>query len=214
MATLKVEKRDGTGKYVAFNLRKKGYIPGVIYGKDMKENVNIQIPLKEFMHLLHEGNRILDVDVDGEGYHTIVKDVQHGTFDHEILHADFRRISESDTLNLEVEIELVGDSAGVAAGGVIEQAMFQVEIACSPANLPNKIKLNITNMQVDDVLYVSDLPKLDGVKYLTAEDVTVASCHMPAGEEELEAEAAEEEAGATEPEVIGAKKDEDEGDED
>lgn len=204
MATLKVTKREGTGKYVAFNMRKEGFIPGVIYGRSLDENINLKVPLKEFMHMVHHGERLLDLDVEGETYSVIVKEVQHGTFDHEIMHADFRQISDTDTLHVEIEVVLKGESKGEAAGGVIEQGIHRIEIECNPKNLPENVMLDITALEVGSVLYVSDLPAIEGVKYASSPDIAVVSCHMPAGEEESE----DEDEEAAEPEVIGAKKDE------
>lgn len=209
MATLKVEKRDKTGKYAAFNMRKEGYIPGVVYGKSLENNLNVRIPLKEFQHLLHEGDRIIDLEMDGQSMHTLLKDVQHGTFDHEIMHADFRAVSETDTINVELQIELKGDAKGLEAGGMIDQNLFSVEIECLPRNLPNHVTVDVSKLNIGDVISVADLPKLEGVTYMTDAELPVVSCNLPdqADEETEEGE----EAVATEPEVIGEKKEEDAG---
>ncbi|MBN2711732.1 MAG: 50S ribosomal protein L25 [Planctomycetes bacterium] len=202
MATLSIQKREGVGKYVAFDMRKEGFIPGVIYGRELKENLNVKVPLKEFVRILHSGERVLDLDLEGTKIHSIIKDVQHGTFDRDILHADFRAISDTDKIHVTVEVALVGDSVGVAGGGVVEQSQFNVDVECTPKTLPDHINVDITNMNIDNVIYVKDIVAPAGVKILTHADVAVASCHMPAGEEV----AAEE--GAEGPEVIGAKKEE------
>ncbi len=209
MATLTVESREGTGKYASFEMRKQGFIPGVVYGKGLKENLNIRIPIKEFAHLLHTGQRIVDLTVGKKKHKTIVKDVQHGTFDHEILHADFRIVSETDVVHVSVEVELTGEAEGQKTGGVIEQSTFQVDIECLPKDLPSRIALDISDLAVDQVVYVRDLPVIEGVTYRTSKDVSVVSCHMPAGEEAAE-EAAEEEGETAQPEVIGEKKEESE----
>ncbi|MCD8349938.1 MAG: 50S ribosomal protein L25 [Planctomycetaceae bacterium] len=200
MATLKAEKREGTGKYVSFNLRKEGRLPGVIYGKSLKENVNVSVVLKEFMQLLKANERIIDLDVDGKPMHVLLKAVQHGTYDHEILHADFRAISDNDELEIVLEIELHGEAPGVKIGGMLEQNLHQVTARCLPKNMPEKIMLDVSNMNMGDILYIADLPKLDGVKYMAHGNPAVVSCHAPRGEEAL----AEGEA-ATTPEVIGEK---------
>lgn len=192
MATLSVEKREGAGKYVAFNMRKEGFIPGVIYGRELAENINIKVPLKEFMQVVHAGERVIDLDVAGEKKHAMIQDVQHGTFAHEILHADFRAVSDKDSIRVVVPLELVGDAAGAATGGHVEQSYYEVEIDCTVGNLPEKIELDISGLELDQVLFVKDLPKLDGVKIRTTGDIPVVSCHMPAAEvEPAEGEEAE-----------------------
>lgn len=216
MATLKVEKREKTGKYAAFAIRKQGAIPGVLYGTDYKDNLNLSVPLKEFEILLHERARIVDLDIGGKLQKSVIKEVQHGTFDHEIMHADFRAVGENDTLHLSVPVELKGIAAGIDQGGQVEQNLFDVDVECRPADLPTKIELDVTALAVDGILFVSDLPKLPGVKYVTLATLPVVSCRMPSGLEEETAaaegaavEGAEGAGAATEPEVIGKKKDED-----
>lgn len=207
MANLTVKKREGTGKYVAFNLRKNGEIPGVLYGKEV-ENVNLAVPLKPFNHLLHEGERIVELDIEGTEQMALIKDVQHGTFDHEILHADFRAIDATTTLNVEINIELTGEAKGLEEGGVMAQNTFSVEVECLPHQLPDNIEVDVSDMTIGDTIYVSDLPKLEGVTYMTDPELAVVSCTTPMAEEpeEGEEEAADAaEGAAAEPEVIGEK---------
>ncbi len=202
MASLKVAKREGTGKYVAFNLRKAGRIPGVIYGKSLKENVNISLDLKEFLALVKAGDRIIDLNVDGSANRVLIKAVQHGTYDHEILHADFRAISENETIEVELEIELKGDAVGVAAGGMLEQNIHNMHARCLPKDLPEKVVIDVTAMNLGDIVYAQDLPKITGVEYIFHGNPAVVSCHHPK-DEEAEAEAGE--GAPTAPEVIGEK---------
>ncbi|MCD8138536.1 MAG: 50S ribosomal protein L25 [Planctomycetaceae bacterium] len=201
MATaLKAAKREGTGKYVSFNLRKEGRIPGVIYGKGMTENINVSVVLKEFLQLLKANERIIDLDIDGKTTHVLLKAVQHGTYDHEILHADFRAISDNEEVEIVLEIELHGEAPGAKVGGMIEQNLHQVTARCMPKNMPEKVMLDISNLNMGDILYVADLPELPGVKYMMHGNPAVVSCHAPRGEEAP----AEGEAAAA-PEVIGEK---------
>ena len=202
MATLKAMKREGKGKYKAFELRKAGRIPAVIYGKSLKDNINVSLVLKEFLPILKSGDRIVDLDVDGSSSHVLIKAVQHGTYDHEILHADFRAISKDEPIEVEMEIELTGEAAGVGAGGMLEQNLHHILIRCLPGKLPEKVVVDVTAMNLGDIIYVQDLPKLDGVEYMLHGNPAVVSCHQPKGEEE--AAPADEEAPSA-PEVIGEK---------
>lgn len=201
MASLKAEKREGKGKYVSFALRKEGRLPGVIYGKGMDKNVNVSVDLKDFLQLLKAGDRIIDLQLGGSSRHVLIKAVQHGTYDHEILHVDFRAISENETIDVELEIELKGDAAGTAVGGLVEQNLYHIHARCLPRDLPEKVILDITNLKFDQIIYVEDLPKLPGVEYIYHGNSAVVSCHPPRGE------TAAEEGGEvhTAPEVIGEK---------
>ena len=202
MAAFKVQKRESKGKYTAFDLRKKGFIPGVVYSKD-GNNQNISINLKEFRLLLKSGERIIDLDIDGTLQKAMVKAVQHGTYDHEILHADFRPISENESIEVEVEIVVAGEAPGVAAGGMLEQNLHHVLVRCLPKDIPARIAVNVDAMQIGDIIYAKDLPAIAGVAYFFHGNPAVVSCHHPKGETEA-APAAEGEA-PTAPEVIGEK---------
>ncbi len=201
MATLKANKREGKGKYVAFALRKQNQLPGVIYGKGMEKNINISVDLKEFLQVMKAGDRIIDLQLDGSSQHVLLKAVQHGTYDHEILHVDFRAISENETIDVELEIEFKGDAAGVALGGLVEQHLYHIHARCLPKDLPEKVVVDITNLKLDQIIYIADLPKLPGVEYIYHGNSAVVSCHPPRGESAPE----ETGEGPSAPEVIGEK---------
>lgn len=201
MATLNAKKREGKGKYKAFNLRKTGGIPGVIYGKGMADNISVSVDLKEFLHLLKTGERILDLSVDGAVSKVLVKAVQHGTYDHEILHVDFRAIRDDEVVEVELQIEIVGEAAGTKVGGMVEQNLHQIHVRCLPKDMPERIDVDITDLKLGGILYVEDLPKLPGVAYVFHGNPAVVSCHQPAGEEAP----VEEGEAPTAPEVIGEK---------
>lgn len=192
MAVLKAEKREGVGKYVAFDMRKEGMIPAVYYGKGV-ENINLSVNEKELGILVKSGERIVDLDIAGETKKAILKAVQHETIGDGLLHADFRAIDENTALHVEVAVELVGEAKGTKLGGVVEQDLHMVGVECIPAKLPEFIKVDVTELDMNAVWYVKDLPAIDGVTYTTQEDVAVVSCHGKAEvEEEEESEESEE----------------------
>lgn len=201
MATFKVSKREGKGKYAAFAIRQAGCIPGVIYGKSLKDNVNITINLKEFLVILKSGERILELNVDGTPMNVLIKAVQHGTYDHEVLHADFRVVSANEVIEVELSIEITGDAIGVAAGGLLEQNVHHVSARCLPKDLPEHITVDVSAMEIGSIIYAQDLPAIPGVEYVLHGNPAVISCHHPKTEEAAP-EAVEE---ATAPEVIGEK---------
>ncbi|MDR3210594.1 MAG: 50S ribosomal protein L25 [Planctomycetota bacterium] len=204
MATLKAEKREGRGKYKAFDLRKSGRIPGIVYGKGIADNLSVSLDRKEFLHLLHSGERIVEIDIDGSSRKALIKAVQHGTFEHEILHADFRAIREDEVIEVEVMIELSGEAAGLKIGGMVEQNLYHINIRCLPKDMPEKVLVNIESLDMGDIIYADQLPKLAGVTYIYHGNPPVVSCHHPAGEDVALPKEVGVEAAA-EPEVIGEK---------
>ncbi len=204
MAILKVEKREGAGKYQSFKLRKAGNIPGVVYGKGMEENINVALNLKEFLAIIKAGDRILDLDLGTGKMRVLLKAVQHGTYDHEILHADFRAISENEILEISLEIVLAGEAPGLQVGGMLEQNLHQITAKCLPKDLPERVTVDVSGLNLGDIIYAKDLPKLNGVEYVLHGNPAVVSCHAP--REEAPAAAGEGEGETpTAPEVIGEK---------
>ncbi len=188
MAVLKVQKREGTGKYVAFDLRKEGMIPAVLYGKGF-ENINLAVDEKELQELVRSGERLLELDIDGKMQSAVFKAAQHENIGDKLIHADFRMVDADTELHVEVEIALTGIAAGIDAGGVVEQDLHAVQIACKPSDLPEIITVNVSKLNIGDVIYVKDLPVISGVAYQTHENVAVVSCHgVAAAEEEEEGE--------------------------
>jgi large subunit ribosomal protein L25 len=179
---LAAEKREKTGKYIAFDLRKQGKVPAVMYGEGVKENVNLAVNQKELKKVLASGARLLDLNLDGAVHLAVLKAVQHETIGSNLLHADFRAVTENSTLHLNVEVVLKGEAIGTAAGGIVEQNLHQIIIECMPKNLPAHIELDISDLTVGKVLFVSELPAYDGVKYITHAEVPVVSCRLKAEE--------------------------------
>lgn len=194
--TLKAEKREKTGKYVAFDLRKAGKIPAVVYGKGLESNINLTLDQKEFKQVLASGSRLIDLDVAGHKQMAVVKAVQHETIGKNILHADFRAVDANTTLHLDVEVVLKGDAVGVQEGGIIEQNLHMITLECLPKDLPASIELDISGLKIGGVLLVKDIPALSGVKFVTHEDVPVVSCNYKSEDKPAAAAAAEPAADA------------------
>ncbi len=201
--------RADTGKRSAARLRKEGRLPGVVYGHG-QDPVHVAVDSKALNHLLHENAHLLNFNIDGNTDSVLIKDVQWDFLGDTIIHADFTRVNLSESVTVEVELEFVGEAVGLKENGAyIEHPTTMLEVECRADSIPSSIRVNISEMNVGDTLSVADVQLPDGVTAVTDEDTPVAAIHMAAAEEE-EAEGLEE-AAAGEPEVIGAKKEEDEG---
>jgi large subunit ribosomal protein L25 len=200
--------REGKfNKNAARRVRVAGKIPAVIYGAG-HEPVAIEVDPKQISRILFSEtghNSIFDVEIAGQATaKAMIVDWQREPINDYLIHIDLKRIALDKTLHLSVRVKLVGIPVGVkVSGGILDQVLREVEIECLPAHIPSHVDVEIGHLELHGVLRVSELPKLEGVTYLNAEDATVA--HVVSIREEeptaAEAEAAATAAAAAEPEV-------------
>jgi large subunit ribosomal protein L25 len=193
------EPRTGLGSRANKRLRDTGKIPGVVYGHK-EAVVPVTLPKKELVNHLNKGAHVFDLSIEGKSEKVLVKEVQYDHLGIEVIHVDFARVSLDEKVELTVPLELKGEPAGEADGGVLQQIMSELEIECLVTDIPSVIIHNVSEMKLDDVLHIKDLKLPVGVKALQDEDQVVAQ--LKAVEDE-EATAGEE--GTAEPEVIGRK---------
>ncbi len=208
---LRAESRTETGSSAMNRLRKRGLMPGVIYGTE-KDPVHVQFSEHDFTQFLRHHtseNVMLDVDVENEDTHKVlIREVQHHPLTGRPVHADFYELSMTRRVNVDIPIELVGEPAGVTQqGGVLEHLLRVLEVECLPGDIVEQFELDVSALEIGDRLAVKDLP-VDRQKYdiMIDDEVAVASVAAPRVEEEVEAEEAEEAAvEGAEPERIGEK---------
>jgi large subunit ribosomal protein L25 len=204
---LDVQERQETGKGEIGRLRKSGFIPAIVYG-DNKKGIPIKIDTKKLVHFLRgigDGNVLTNLKIKG-GKGTveqlvIIKDTQLDPVRDDILHLDFQRVSLTKKIISEVRIILKGEPEGVKAGGMLDHALRTVQVECLPADMPERIELDISGLKIHDGLHVKDLPLPAGVEMITEGGRSVLSVLPPrkieADEETLKT--------AEEPEVISEK---------
>jgi large subunit ribosomal protein L25 len=221
--TLKAEKREDLGKGAARTLRRAGRVPAVLYGRDL-ESVHLSVDAHDAEHLFHSisvDNTIVDIAVAGEkkAYPTLVREIQTHPWKASLVHIDFLRIQEGVAVDLEIPVELVGVPVGVRLrGGVLEQIVHELEVRCIPSKIPESFTLDVSELDINDSLHVSDIPLTEGVEILMPPEQTICAVAIPRVVEEAElAEpvvvAEGEEAAAGEKEAAG-EGDESGGDED
>jgi large subunit ribosomal protein L25 len=206
--------REGRfNKNAARRVRAAGKIPAVLYGPGT-DPVAVELDPKQITRILHSEsghNTIFDVAVAGHPTaKAMIVDWQHEPINDKLIHIDLKRIALDKLLHLHVRVKLLGIPVGVKTeGGILDQVMREVEVECLPADIPTHIDADVSGLEMHGVLRVSDLPKIDKVKYLTAADAAVA--HVITIREEVapaaaeaavaEGEAAPAAAAPTEPEV-------------
>ena len=213
--------REGKfNKNAARRVRVAGKIPAVFYGPG-QDPIAIEVDPKQISRILFSEtghNTIFDVEVAGNPTaKAMIVDWQREPIKDQLIHIDLKRIALDKVLRVSVRVKLLGIPVGVKAeGGILDQVLREVEIECLPADIPSHIDVDVSGLAMHGVLRVSGLPHSDKIKYLKAEDATVA--HVVSIREEVvatpDAEAAAVAAtaeGATpgEPEVAKKGKPED-----
>jgi large subunit ribosomal protein L25 len=193
--------RERTGKRYAARARAEGKLPGVIYGHK-QDPVHVAIDSKELVELLHNNVQLVEVEVGGKAEPCLVKDVQWDHLGTTIIHVDLTRVDLSEEVEVEIEIELVGEAVGLKeVGALMDQSSNTILVKCRADAIPERLTHDVSEMGVGDALLVSGLTLPAGVTAASDPDTLVAHVSVtkaaPA-EEEVEAE-----VGADEPEVIG-----------
>lgn len=207
MAVLKATKRSNTGTRRARELRKTGMTPCIIYGHG-QENIAVAINEHDLDLAIHHGERLLEVDVEGSTENVLIKDAQYDTFGQDLLHVDLTRVDLDERVVVTIPVALRGTPEGVSAGGVLRQITPEVTIECVVTAIPEEFRAQVNDLQIGDTLTAGQLELPEGASLVTEADTPICSISVVAEEEEP-AEAKEETA---EPEVIGEKKEEPEGD--
>ncbi len=172
----------------AKSLRKKGLIPGILYYSG-EENVNISIDKSIFFHALQSGQRIFEIDQDGEAQYTMIKEIQYHPVTDDVIHIDLMRVRRSEKITISVPIVLVGDAIGVKEGGILSQSITQIEISCFPTDVPEKIEFNVEDMEMNTSKSVADIQlENDDIEIISSGEINIASVAPPAAEEEPDVE--------------------------
>jgi large subunit ribosomal protein L25 len=204
---LNVEQRQSLGKRNNERLRRAGRLPAVLYGHG-EECVNLSLAADQLEASLRHGAKVVDLDGAASGK-ALLQDVQWDTFFQHVLHVDLLRVRAGEKVKVDVPIELRGEAPGSREGGVVEQMVHSIEIEVALDVIPDKLHLNINQLQIGDQLTAADIEDLPpGATILDDADIMIVHCVEPTGDEEIEGA----EEGAAEPEVIGKGKEDDEED--
>lgn len=209
--TVKAKQRDSKGKNDARRLRREGLVPLTIYGGE-GGSISATAPLAELAAILRSDtghNTLFTLDVEGVGASDVIfHDRQIDPVRGRLVHADLRRLVAGQKIEVTVPVHLTGEPIGVTeGGGVLEQLLRDLEIKCSPRDIPEAINVDVSNLGVHDVLHVSDIPVGEEIEIVTDPETVLATVGIV--REEVEAAPVDAEAPA-EPEVIGKGKKDDE----
>ena len=222
-AVLEVVKREGRGKNEARRLRVTGRIPAVVYGAQKSGKTPTGVPVaadpKEVLRILHSesgANTLITLKLDGAESQVMVKEYQLDPVTHQLLHADFYQLAMDREITVTVPIHINGEPKGVKLqGGMLDFVTREVEVQCLPANIPERIEIDVTELNLHDSIRLRDLPVNPKWTSLTEPETMLVHVVLPKAEEAA-ATADADAAAATpssEPEVIKKGKTDKEGEE-
>lgn len=162
-------------------LRKGGKLPAVIYGYNI-ENTPIAIDYKEVAKEVQKrgSTSIFDIEVEGKKLKALINEVQRCPLKGQVLHVDFLSVNMDEEVEVDVPIHAVGEAIGVKEGGVLTQILSTLKIKVKPAELPEKIEVDVSELGIGDTLFVSDLRERLHFNIIEGDDVTVFTVTSPA----------------------------------
>ncbi len=207
---VKAVKRDRGGKNVNRRLRADGKVPVVVYGGGATAFA-AAAELKDLAAILRTDagvNTVFSLDVEGEGVNDVIfQDRQIDVLKGRLIHADLRMFAKGEKIEMTVPIRLIGQPTGLnEPGAVLTQALREIKVLCEPANTPESIDVDITDMDAGHAIHVSDLKVAEGIEILESPESVVAAI-ASIKEEVLEPQIEE----GAEPAVVGEAPAEEEG---
>lgn len=205
--SIAVEPRDpsknkGTGTRVSRRLRAQSRVPAVVYGHKMAV-LPVSLHNDDVWKLINKSARLAELKHGGGSEMVLVRDIQWDHLGKEVLHMDFARVSASEEVRTEVRIEMYGTAPGVAAGGALEFIVHSIPVLCRADAIPDVIRVDIDNVQINDAIHVKDLVLPEGVRPDTDPDQMILHVVVRGTSADEEAEVGE--GGPSEPELIGRK---------
>jgi len=188
---LKAFPRTQTRRGQVKQLRANGRVPAIIYGRQAKPQ-NLEISAKEIGDLIHHSvseNLLVDLSVENDARSkrlALVQEIQHHPVDGKVLHVDFHEVAENEKVIVMVPVETIGEAAGVKnSGGVLEHVLFKLKVRCLPKDLPEQIIVDVSQLELNKTIHISDIKPPEGVEILGDKNIPVVSVAPPRAEEEV-----------------------------
>ena len=210
---LNVDIRKEQGTSAARRTRLQNKVPAVVYHSGV-EATPLSVDKISLNKALRTGQMIFEVNVEDKNQFVLVKEIQYHPVTDEIIHIDFQKVKEDEKISLEVAVRSSGEAQGVKLGGLLVQMLNSVTIKCRPAEIPEFLEIDVTDMEMNTNLFVRDITLPTDVEMLTADDIAVVSVQEPKEEkeeevvEETESEEADEASDADEQPAEGEAQEE------
>jgi large subunit ribosomal protein L25 len=189
---LNAQVRTETGRGANRRLRRNGRVSAIMYGAG-KDPLPLTLPFNELVKQLeYEAfySRVITVKVDGQPEKVVLKDLQRHPSTSFPLHVDLQRVSETEKLHMHIPLHFIHETIcpGVKqGGGLIERQLVEIEVRCLPKDLPEFIEVDVSELQLGQVIHLSDLKLPEGVELVVAggqdaeHDIPIVSVHLPRG---------------------------------
>ena len=209
---IKADKREVSTKGYVNQIRRDGFVPGVLYSREM-EPIIFTVPELSLNKVVYTTEmHLVDLKIgDDESIKCILKDVQFDPVTDRIIHVDFQAITVGQVIQVQVPLNITGSAIGVKHGGKLNQNLHKLDVECLPKNIPSHLDIDITKLDIGDSVLIKDL-EFENITLLNPEDTSVVAVMAPKAEEEEEEVTDEllEDAENAEPELVGKSKSEEE----
>jgi len=179
--SLEVEERTERGTRATKRLRAEGYVPGVVYGGD--DCVPFKVNNRVLRAALHDGSALIDLKIGNtQARPVIVKDQQHHPVRGQVLHIDLLQVRLDEKIHspVQVELENVDEARGVKEGGVLEHVTRELNIEALPTDIPERITIDVSGMDINAVMHLSEITPPNGVTFLDdPEETIIATITVP-----------------------------------
>ena len=177
--TIAVNKRTDTGKGVARKLRKTGQIPAVLYGVEA-EALPLTVDPKVLVDIFRETrnrNTLLELDIEGQKVHALVREAQRHPVSRDLLHVDFQQVNAEKPVQVMVPVTTTGRPAGAVFGGRLRLIRRELRVSCAHDNIPEKFTVDISPMNIGDMVKASEIETPEGVEILFDNDFNVLTVY-------------------------------------
>jgi len=213
---LEVNKREDLSKQGLKMLRREGNIPGIFYESNSKNSISFYISKKEIFDAIKSNAKIFKISVGKTTKNVIFKSVQYHPVNDEIIHIDLYGVQMDKAVTVKVLVDLEGSPQGVReSGGVLSQAINEIEVSCLPLDIPEKFEINVDDLEMGDTLLIGDIDIGEKITLISNPELVLASVTLamqeiePVVEEEESDEFMEEgEEGEKDADSEGAEKSE------
>ena len=190
---LNVTKRELRPRSVRAKLRKEGKVLGVVYGYKV-ESTPVAFEEMALRKILrdHGDNALIELNIDGKKVNTLVHGTEADPFTNEYKHVEFMAVKMDEATEVEAEVVLVGDAKGVKEGGFLAQTLYKVTVSATPANIPERVELDVSELGIGDGLTVADIPKNKDYEIVSDSELQIAAVNEPVAVEDLETDEATE----------------------
>jgi large subunit ribosomal protein L25 len=176
--TLAATKRNESGKGGARKLRAAGKMPAVLYGID-SDTISLAVDPKQLTDIFQgtqNRNTVLQLDIDGTTVPALVREAQRHPVSRDILHVDFQQVGEKP-VEVMIPVTTTGKPAGAVLGGRLRLIRRELKVRCNYANIPFNFQVDVSDMQIGDIIKASEIDVPDGVQVVYTHDFNVLTLY-------------------------------------